>query len=95
LAFQLTSNTWTGGKPLFGWTPSLLDNFKISHKVSRLSWLNGKGQRQATITLTHGDWAWIVAEFSDGDPEITDAKIVMVGPNNDTYTLAGSVVNAE
>jgi hypothetical protein len=94
LAYQLTYNTtWVNAKPLLGWTPSLLDNFQVSHKLTRLSWLNGRGQRQATITMSQGDWAWIVAEFSDGASDITKAKIVVTGPRMAPFTLSADVTN--
>jgi hypothetical protein len=41
------------------------------------AWVNGKGQRQATINLGNGDWAWLVMDFKNDGTKVDKARIIV------------------
>jgi hypothetical protein len=56
--------------------PRLIDDFRIEHRHTHFSYLNGRGQQQPQITLDKGESAWFVLEFADGAEDIQNILIL-------------------
>jgi hypothetical protein len=97
LGFQWERNeTWKNGKPFDGASITFTDNFRVDHNLTRVSWLNLKGQRMATATLGKGDWIWMAMDFAGGSNDITSGRIVIQPKGRgDTLSLTGSVQSTE
>ena len=54
----------------------LVDNFHIDHAVIRSRLLNGRGEPQEVVTLTKGEWVWLVQEYAGAAKDIDAAKVV-------------------
>jgi len=74
------------------WNSKLVDNFSIEHPQVNGYFVNGRGQRTQTINLGQNGYAWFTQEFSGGAPDITDARIILLGMN---ITLRGPVETAQ
>jgi hypothetical protein len=47
---------------------TLTDNFKVDHSAAAQYFLNGHGQRQASVRLNKGDSVWAEVVFDGGSP---------------------------
>ena len=73
------------------WSSKLVDQFKVDHPQVRGYFLNGRGQHENVITLTHNDWTWVVQEFSGAATDITSASLIFPGGKYFDTTVEGGI----
>jgi hypothetical protein len=56
--------------------PRLIDNFRINHRMSRATFVNGRNQEQDVVTLGQDDSVWLTLEFEGAAADITKAQLV-------------------